>query len=246
MASIPELMDGHVTLEVECLDRLYLNGYIGGLATPGGLVTFMRVQLDKPIPSPVLLGQVSERFRDAVKARAERQQIPFYKFRHKERKDDVANKFRRRRGVRDQIVFIGVAQEKARAFSGTKVNGHFRFVYCLVAIEPEMAVDLRSAARRSTAISGSIATRQYTSTITTSTLMTRTSGRCSSRCAAMRHGGSNCASTGMSGPNGNWISAELFTSRSTTGSSPVPNRNSCNRSVIPWDRNRSTAYSASG
>ena len=45
MASIPELLDGHVTLEVECLDRLYLNGYIGPLATSGGLVTFMREQL---------------------------------------------------------------------------------------------------------------------------------------------------------------------------------------------------------
>jgi hypothetical protein len=29
--------------------------------------------------------------------------------------------------VRDQIVFIGVAQEKAKAFSGTKVNGKFQF-----------------------------------------------------------------------------------------------------------------------
>jgi hypothetical protein len=54
MANIPELLNGHVTLEVECLDRLYLNGYIGGLATSGGLVTFMRVQLGKPIPSPVV------------------------------------------------------------------------------------------------------------------------------------------------------------------------------------------------
>ena len=54
MASIPELLNGHVTLEVECLDRLYLNGYIGPLAASGGLVTFMREQLGKPIPSPVL------------------------------------------------------------------------------------------------------------------------------------------------------------------------------------------------
>jgi hypothetical protein len=29
--------------------------------------------------------------------------------------------------VRDQIVFIGVAQEKAKAFNGTKVNGQFQF-----------------------------------------------------------------------------------------------------------------------
>lgn len=127
MPNIPELLNGHVTLEVECLDRLYLNGYIGPLATPGGLVTFMREQLDKPIPSPVVLGQVTEKFRDGVKAMAERQQIPVYQFNHKERKDDVANQFRRERGTRDGIVFVGVAQEKALAYQGKKVAGQFQF-----------------------------------------------------------------------------------------------------------------------
>jgi hypothetical protein len=57
MASIPELLNRDVTLEVECLDRLYLNGYIGSLATAGGLVYFMREQLVKPISSPVFLGR---------------------------------------------------------------------------------------------------------------------------------------------------------------------------------------------
>ena len=127
MANVPELLNGHVTLEVECLDRLYLNGYIGKLATSGGLVTFMREQLGKPIPSPVVLGQVTERFREAVRAKAERESIPIYPFDHKERKDDVANQMRRQRGVRDGIVFIGVAQEKAQAFSGKKIGGQFEF-----------------------------------------------------------------------------------------------------------------------
>src|SRR5678815_5342551 len=127
MASIPELLNGHVTLEVECLDRLYLNGYIGPMATPGGLVTFMREQLGKPIPSPVVLGQVTEKFRDGVKALAARQQIPVYLFNHKERKDDVANQFRRQRSIRDGIVFVGVAQEKAQAYQGKKIDGQFLF-----------------------------------------------------------------------------------------------------------------------
>ncbi|HKF02535.1 MAG TPA: hypothetical protein VKB49_09480 [Candidatus Sulfotelmatobacter sp.] len=127
MPSIPELLSGHVTLEVECLDRLYLNGYIGPLATSGGLVTFMREQLGKPVPSPVVLGQVTERFREAVKAMAEREQIPIYQFSHQERKDDVANRMRRQRGIRDGIVFIGVAQEKTQAFQGKKINGQFEF-----------------------------------------------------------------------------------------------------------------------
>ena len=127
MATIPELLDGHVTLEVECLDRLYLNGYIGKLATGLGLSMFMRDQLGKPVPSPVVLGQVSERFRQAVKVLAEQEGIPIYQFDHKERKDDIANHFRQQRPVRDGIVFIGVAQEKAKTFNGKKVNGWFEF-----------------------------------------------------------------------------------------------------------------------
>jgi len=75
-----------VTWEAECLDRLYLNGYIGTLATPGGLVTFIREQLGKPIPSPVVLGQVTERFHSAVKSMAEGEQIPIRQFTHEERK----------------------------------------------------------------------------------------------------------------------------------------------------------------
>ena len=88
---------------------------------------FRRFQLGKPVPSPVVLGQVSERFRKAVKTQAEREGIPVYEFQHKERKDDIANNYRRRRQVRDGIVFIGVAQEKAQAFNGKKVKGQFEF-----------------------------------------------------------------------------------------------------------------------
>src|SRR2546421_2342734 len=127
MASIPELLDGHVRVEVECLDRLYRNGYIGPLARSGGLVTFLREQLGQPIASPVVLGQGTEKFREAVKGMAEREQIPIYQFDHKERKDDVANDFRCKRGIRDGVVFVGVAQEKAQAFQGKKIDGQFLF-----------------------------------------------------------------------------------------------------------------------
>ena len=123
MATIPELLDGHVTLEVECLDRLYLNGYIGKLATGPGLVFFMRDQLGKPIPSPVVLGQISEKFREAVKALAEREDIPVYQFRHEERKDDVANRFQRHRNVRGDIVFIGWRKKKRRPSMARKSTG---------------------------------------------------------------------------------------------------------------------------
>lgn len=121
MATITEILNGHVTLEVESVDRLYLNGYVPSLATPGGLTTFMREHLGKPIPSPAVLGQVTRRFRERVQAFAAANEIPLVHFERGERKDDRANQMRRQRGVRDQVVFIGVAQEKAKTYSGRKV-----------------------------------------------------------------------------------------------------------------------------
>src|SRR5215208_8506824 len=97
MATITEILDGHVTLEVECVDRLYLNGYIPSLATPAGLTTFLREHLGKPIPSPAVLGQITSKFRDSVQAFAAQNEIPMIRFKSGERKDDRANQLRRER-----------------------------------------------------------------------------------------------------------------------------------------------------
>lgn len=121
MATISEILDSHVTLEVECVDRLYLNGYIPSLATPAGLVAFLREHLGKPIPSPAVLGQVTASFRDRVQAFAAENEIPLVRFEPGERKDDRAHQIRRERGVQGGVVFIGVAQEKTQAFSGKPV-----------------------------------------------------------------------------------------------------------------------------
>jgi len=53
--------------------------------------------------------------------------IRIIQFSHEEKKDTIANRMREKRGVRDGIVFIGVAQEKAQAFQGKKINGQFEF-----------------------------------------------------------------------------------------------------------------------
>jgi hypothetical protein len=120
-------MDGHITLEVECIDRLYLNGYVGKLATSGGLYLFMADHLGKPVPSPVVLGQITQQFVEDLKRYAERNDIPVIQFSHGERKDDRAHRMRQQRPVRDEVLFIGVAQEKAQAFSASKVEGRFLF-----------------------------------------------------------------------------------------------------------------------
>jgi hypothetical protein len=127
MPNINELLEGHVTLEVECIDRLYLNGYLPSLATGGGLIRFLTEHLGKPIPSPVLLGQITQSWVEGVKRWTSQQGIPLIHFQHGERKDEVAQRLRQQRGVRDQVVFLGVAQEKAQTFSGRKEGNTFRY-----------------------------------------------------------------------------------------------------------------------
>lgn len=122
MPNINDLIHDHITLEVECLDRLYLNGYVPSLQTGGQLVTFMMNHLKQPIPSPALLGKITERFRNNVNRFVEEMNIPLIQFAHGQRKDDLANELRRESEVQDGVVFVGVAQEKAQAFSCVKKN----------------------------------------------------------------------------------------------------------------------------
>ena len=67
--SVASLLEGHVELEVECIDRMYLNAYVPSLQTPEGLVGFVKRQLDATIPSTVLLAPMSRAFVKAITLR---------------------------------------------------------------------------------------------------------------------------------------------------------------------------------
>ena len=50
VVNINDVLDGHVSLEVECVDRLYLNAYVPKLQTSGQVAYFMRDHLGMPDP----------------------------------------------------------------------------------------------------------------------------------------------------------------------------------------------------
>jgi len=129
--TIADLLQEHTTLRVDSLDRIYLNGYVAALQTPGGLCVFLREQRDCPIPSPAMLGRITREFVAGVEAFAAAEGIGFVPFKRKERKDEVANRIRAKEPKRDAVVFIGVAQEKQMAFKARKDtrNGHVSFDY---------------------------------------------------------------------------------------------------------------------
>ncbi len=120
MPTIPELLRDHVSLDIECVDRVYLNGYVPTLQTGGALVYFLRYHRGQMIPSPAVLGEISRDFADAVEAYAQARQIPLVRFQKGQRKDDIAAQYRRQFTGSDGVVFIGVAQEQLSGFKARK------------------------------------------------------------------------------------------------------------------------------
>ena len=78
--NVRDLLEGHISLELESIDRLYLNGYVPQLQHGAGLVGFLCQQRGKPIASPALLGQITGRFVAEVKSFAKEQGIPLFHF----------------------------------------------------------------------------------------------------------------------------------------------------------------------
>jgi hypothetical protein len=121
--NIETIIRDHVTLTVDCVDRLYLNGYVPRLQTSGQLCWFLGEHLGNPIPSPALLRPLHDRFVHEVTTFAEAGKIPVVQFARGQRKDDVAAEHRARFTKADGVVFIGVAQERASAFKARKLTG---------------------------------------------------------------------------------------------------------------------------
>ena len=66
VVNINDVLAGHVSLEVECVDRLYLNAYCPLLQVGGQVVRFLTGHLGHPVPSPALFQKISNRFRREV------------------------------------------------------------------------------------------------------------------------------------------------------------------------------------
>jgi len=118
MITVADILDQHVTLTVESLDRIYLNGYQPKLQTAGQLVTFLTERRGAKIPSPALFNKINTEFKTALDQFAAAQSLTPVTFDRKQRKDDVAAAHRAQFSGVEGVYLIGVAQEKCTAFKG--------------------------------------------------------------------------------------------------------------------------------
>jgi hypothetical protein len=119
VVTVNEVLAGHSVLDVECLDRVYLNAYVPILQSSGQVVAFMTQHLGLPIPSPAIFDKIGQKFRGAVASFAESNHIPWVRFGKDARKIEVMAPYLRQAAAtgRSQVAAIGVAQEFQRVWS---------------------------------------------------------------------------------------------------------------------------------
>lgn len=119
--SVAEALEGHVTLDIECFDRMVFNAYVPLLQSGGGVVTFLRDHRGNPIPSPVLFAPIGEAFRGAVRRFAEAQHIPLVPFRSRQDKLATVRPLLDAAAAaeREGVVAVGVAQERRSVWMGS-------------------------------------------------------------------------------------------------------------------------------
>jgi hypothetical protein len=67
VVTVNDVLDGHTVLDLSCLDRLYLSGFVQRLQTSGGVVYFLHEHRGMPIASPAVFEQIGARFREGMR-----------------------------------------------------------------------------------------------------------------------------------------------------------------------------------
>jgi hypothetical protein len=118
VVTVNEVLDEHVKLDIQCLDRIYLNAYVPILQTSAQVVAFLSGHLGFPFPSPALFNKIGQRFRRAVESYAANNDIPWVKFGKDDDKLATMSPHLRRQAStgRSGVAAIGVAQEFQRVW----------------------------------------------------------------------------------------------------------------------------------
>ena len=114
--TVAEVIREHVCLEVEGIDRMYLNVYVPALQREGGVASFFRFHRGYQFASSALMDPISKAFVAQMEQFAQQGNIPVVRFRKGQRKDDVAAEYRKKFQGQEGVLFIGKAQEKTPVF----------------------------------------------------------------------------------------------------------------------------------
>ena len=121
--SVADVLSEHVTLEVECIDRMYLNVYQPRLQHVNGVVWFFRGHRQATFASSALMDPMTKNFVAGIHRFARTAAVPVVDFAKGQRKDDLALEHLAEfaaAGGTEGVLFVGRAQEKTPLFRTEK------------------------------------------------------------------------------------------------------------------------------
>lgn len=118
--TVADVLGDHVTLEVECIDRMYLNLYQPRLQHELGVVGFFKFHRGFPFVSSALMDPISKAFVADIHRFIADQDVELVDFRPGQRKDDIAHEFLAGFEGTEGVLFVGRAQEKTGVFRTEK------------------------------------------------------------------------------------------------------------------------------
>ena len=113
--TVAEVIDQHVTLELECMDRMYLNVYQPKLQTPKAVFWFLREFPGKGAVSSHKMRDITQRFIKNIWDYAEKHEVPVIRFEKGQRKEDVAAEYIQKSDGRTQRKRNASAKQNASA-----------------------------------------------------------------------------------------------------------------------------------
>jgi hypothetical protein len=114
--SVAEILSKHVVLEVEGIDRMYLNVYVPRLQIVEGVLGFLKKHLGHKVASTRLVEPLTRAFVAAIEKFVHDNAIPMICFEKGQRKEEVAARLRARFPKKEGVIFVGKAQEKCTIY----------------------------------------------------------------------------------------------------------------------------------
>ena len=118
--TVRELLEGKVVLDIEGIDRLYLNLYQPMLQTGGGVTTFFKGHRGAKVASTTLMAPMTHTFVKAIHDFAKREGVEIVAFDKGQRKDEVTRERLKTFCASEGVLYIGTAQERFATFRVTK------------------------------------------------------------------------------------------------------------------------------
>ena len=118
--TVREVLEGKVVLDIEGIDRLYLNLYQPMLQTGGGVATFFKGHRGAKVASTTLMAPMTHTFVKAIHDFAQHEGVEIVAFDKGQRKDEVTRERLKTFDASEGVLYIGTAQERFATFRVTK------------------------------------------------------------------------------------------------------------------------------